>query len=112
MLLTRRFMLAGPAILALLSHTATAQTIEQAKAEGWAGEQADGYLGLVKPDAPAAIKQLVEQINLQRRQRYRDIASQNGTNLQAVEIIAGQRLIERTGAGGWIRPTDSGWIKK
>ncbi|MGD8385114.1 MAG: DUF1318 domain-containing protein, partial [Lysobacterales bacterium] len=45
----------------LIAADAAASPLTQPKADGWIGEQADGYLGLVREDAPAPVKLLVEQ---------------------------------------------------
>ena len=39
-----------------VSLAAAAATLDSAKAEGWIGERPDGYLGLVRSDAPADVQ--------------------------------------------------------
>lgn len=94
--------------------TALAQpTVDGAKAAGLLGEQWNGYLGVVVANAPADVVSLVEEINLKRRQKYREIARTNGTSLEAVEIIAGKKLVERAGPGTYVRTgPDQSWVAK
>ena len=95
--------------VAFSSTAAWAMSLEEAKAAGYVGETHQGYLAVVK-DA-AGVQQLVNQINLERRQHYREIARKNGTSLSAVETIVGQKLIERAGPGEYVQGP-SGWVKK
>lgn len=102
------FSLAG---LLVTAGGASAQSIDAYKAQGLVGEQADGYLGLVKPASPE-IERLIDSINLQRKAHYREIAGKNNTSLRAVEAIAGKELIERAGPGQFVRDANGNWLKK
>lgn len=89
------------------------QSVDDAKASGLIGEQWNGYLGLVSSSASADVKKLVDEVNLKRRQKYREIARTNGTSLEAVEIIAGKKLVERAPSGTYVRTgPNTGWIAK
>ena len=55
---------------------------------------------------------LVDDINLKRRQLYRDIARKNNINLQAVEALAGKKAIENAGSGEMVQGNDGQWMKK
>ncbi|HYG85785.1 MAG TPA: YdbL family protein [Azospirillum sp.] len=81
-----------------------------AKQAGHVGERPDGLVGAVT-GAPAQVRALVEQVNAQRLQRYRDIAKANGTSLDSVQAVAGQQLIERTPAGQYIL-VGGRWVRK
>lgn len=85
--------------------------LDEIKRAGYAGERADGYLGLVKSDAPSDAQALVKQINNKRRAEYKRIAEGNDLTLDQVEALAGKKAIEKTGAGGWIL-TGNGWRQK
>jgi uncharacterized protein YdbL (DUF1318 family) len=106
-LLTALFLSVGGASL-----PAAAQSLDQAKAAGQIGEQPDGYLGVVDPGASAAIRQMISDINLRRRERYRDIAGRNNTNLQAVEALTGKKLVEDAPKGQFVRLPDGRWVRK
>lgn len=109
----RHFLFAAVALLSIaLLPAAHAQvtSLNDAKAQGLVGEQLDGYLGVVS-DAPG-VQRLVDDINLQRRQLYRDIARKNGAPLNAVEKLAGQKAIERAASGEIVQSPSGGWVRK
>jgi uncharacterized protein YdbL (DUF1318 family) len=83
--------------------------LHQAKADGWVGEQPNGYLGVVRDSAQA--RQIVEQINEARRKEYARIADENDIAVADVELLAGKRAIERTQSGHYIK-IDGQWKKK
>lgn len=85
-------------------------TLDEAKAQGLVGEQRDGYLGVVR-DGPG-VRALVDEINLKRRQHYREIARQNNTSLEAVAKITAKKVIERAPSGTIVEGPDGGWVRK
>ena len=89
---------------------AQSMTLQQAQAQGLVGERTDGYIGIVK-DAPG-IPRLVDDINLKRRQLYREIARKNGIPLDAVEALAAEKAIQRAGSGEYIQDASGNWIRK
>lgn len=91
---------------------AWAEDLASAKAAGQVGERADGYLGLVSPSAPPAVKALVEDVNAKRKARYAEIAKQRGISVAEVAALAGPKLIEKTEAGQYVMGTDGRWVKK
>jgi uncharacterized protein YdbL (DUF1318 family) len=105
--------LAAIALLLLAAPTiAWAGSLGDAKAKGWVGEQADGFVGIVDPGAPADVKALVASVNERRAEGYRDIAKENGTSLAAVAALAGERNIGATQAGHFVKRAGKGWEKK
>jgi uncharacterized protein YdbL (DUF1318 family) len=97
-------------LVALLgTHGAMALELNDAKARGLVGETTGGYLAPVvtSPEVEA----LVDAINSQRKAQYQNIADKNGISLEAVEVRAGKKAIEKTPAGEYIS-TGSGWQKK
>ncbi len=86
--------------------------LTQPKAEGLIGEQADGYLGLVTQNVPADIRQLVAEVNAQRKAGYQQIAAEQGTSLAAVEQVGGNTAIEKTRPGNYVRDANGLWRKK
>lgn len=86
-----------------------ALSLDEAKVKGLVGEKASGYLGVVS-GGNADVQALVEEVNRKRRQAYEDIARRNGTSLNSVEALAGEKAIQNTkpghvveGAGGWTK---------
>jgi uncharacterized protein YdbL (DUF1318 family) len=91
--------------------SAEAIDLDGAKAGGQIGESADGYLGVVAGDAPAEVRQLVAEVNAGRREKYAEIAQQNGTSVETVAALAGRKLVDRAKAGEYVK-TNGGWTRK
>ncbi len=85
--------------------------LQQVKNDGVIGEQLNGYLGVVRADADADVRDLVADINAKRKAKYQSIASANSTSLETVELLAGKKAVEKTRAGNYIQ-TATGWKKK
>ena len=79
--------------LLLMMHGAFAADLKTAKEQGWVGEQNNGYLGLVRSDAPADLKALVADVNGQRKAQFTQIATKNGI----AEAEAAKSLCPRSG---------------
>lgn len=103
---------ASALLLLVAAPGAWAAALDDAKAAGLVGERPDGYLGLVDPNAPPAVKQLVDSVNAKRKAEYTRIAKQNGTAVDAVAALAGAKLIERTPPGQYVMGVDVRWVKK
>lgn len=97
--------------LALVAATAPAADLGQAKAAGYVGEQLDGYLGLVRPDAPADVKALVQDINQKRRAEYANIARKNGVPVEQVAHLTAEKVIQQAAPGHYVQ-TPAGWKKR
>lgn len=77
------------------------------------GERPDGYVGLVRDDAPDWARQLANEINMQRRQTYAEVAQQTaGTTVREVGIIAGSKLINRAPPGHYVMNEQAQWVIK
>jgi hypothetical protein len=96
----------------MIAGGADAGALDDAKAAGFVGERADGYLGVVDGAAPGAVKALAADINAKRRAKYQGIADANGTSLQAVEAIVGNKLIERAQPGQYVMDATGRWVPK
>lgn len=99
-------------LLVMLIPTAYAITLQEAKAQGLIGEQRDGYLGLVVNNAPADVVALIQDVNGQRRQRYQQIAQQNGISVAQVGAVAYERAVEATRPGHYIQSQSGAWQQK
>ncbi len=99
-------------LLFALIQPAQAITLDEAKDQGLIGEQQDGYLGLVVSDADAEVRALMQDVNAQRRQRYQQIAQQNGITLEQVEDLAYQEAVEATEAGHYVQLPNGRWVRK
>ena len=86
--------------------------VDQAKAAGAAGEQADGYVGVrtsVDGDTQAAIS----ATNAGRRQAYARSAADAGTTAE----VAGARMFEtqllpRISSGQWYKNAQGQWVQR
>ncbi len=104
----RTFMMLLMWALLGLPALAGANALDDAKAAGYLGERWDGYLGLVDRNAPQSVRALMERVNAQRREQYRDIAARNGVDLADVEKLAGAKAIARAAPGTMV-DTGNGW---
>ncbi|MEQ7155983.1 YdbL family protein [Brevundimonas aurifodinae] len=109
----------GVAAGAAPSSGAWAQTSEQkalidaAKVQGVVGEQADGYLGIRTPPAPAPLAAAVSDTNDARRAVYGDSARAAGTttDVAAARMFEAQ-LFARIPAGQWYRNASGQWVRR
>lgn len=98
--------------LALGMARAFAGPLDQPKQQGLIGERPDGYVGFVVGEVPVEVKQLVDRTNKERHAEYEKVAKQNGTSVEAVEAIFGEKLISRQPPGTYVMTADGKWIKK
>ena len=105
--LTRAFV-----ITLVLISTAFAATLEEAKAAGLIGEKQDGYIGFVQASVPADVQALVNDVNAQRRQRYEQIARDNGIDVRDVAKLAFTRALEATQSGNYVESAPGQWSRK
>lgn len=96
--------------LLLIAQPVFSIDLQSAKQQGLVGETPGGYLEAVKSPSPE-VKALVESINSQRKQKYQEIAARNNTSLEAVEQLAGNKAIEKSTPGSYIKLGGS-WQQK
>jgi len=102
----------GLLLIMLVTQVAFAQTLQEAKQQGLVGEQRDGYIGLVQSDVSAELRELVQQVNEERRRRYQQIAEENGITLAQVTAVAYERAVEATERGHYIQLPNGEWVRK
>ncbi|RVU38158.1 YnbE family lipoprotein [Hwanghaeella grinnelliae] len=86
--------------------------IPLAKRAGWIGERSDGYLALVRPDAPSDIAEIVQQANEDRLLEFNAIASRHNAPLKTVELVAGKKFIDKSLPGEFVQNDDGTWVRK
>lgn len=91
---------------------AIAADLTTAKGQGLVGEQNNGYLGLVKSDAPADVKALVADVNAQRKNQFAQIAAKNGIAVEEAAKVFAKEAAARTAPGNFIQSPSGGWVKK
>jgi uncharacterized protein len=90
-----------------------ADAASQLRASGLVGEQADGYLGLVSGSAPAEVRAQMEQINIQRRAAYTQLATSRGATIEEVAAATACQLFAgRVGPGQFYRLPDGVWRRR
>jgi uncharacterized protein len=103
---------AGIALLLALAVPAASIELEAAKRDGLIGEKADGFVGIVVKQPSADVRALVDSVNAKRRATYQEIAKKNGTPLDAVAAVAGEKLIQRATTGEWVTDAQGTWYQK
>jgi len=93
-------------------NSAWALTLDEAKVQGLIGEKPNGYLAPVSENSKSDVQALVKDINQKRKAHYKEIAKKNGTELGAVEVLAGKKAIEKTASGNYIQTPQGTWKKK
>ncbi len=102
---------AGLAVIALsITFSAWAISLDKAKQQGLVGEMANGYLGIVVTSPEAS--NLVKKVNTKREELYLNIARRNKLTMAQVTTLAGEKAIEKTSAGHFIKNVSGNWIKK
>jgi uncharacterized protein len=81
---------------------------QTARAQGLIGEKPDGYLEALA-GASAAVRALVDDLNIRRRQEYTRLASERGATVEQVAFTTGCNLIARTVAGEKYQAPDGSW---
>ena len=99
-------------LLMLTVSSAFAATLEEAKAAGQIGEKQDGYIGLVQSSVPADVAALINDVNAQRKERYEQIARENGIAVEDVAKLAFTRAFENTRSGHFVEASPGEWAKK
>ena len=87
--------------------------VDAAKTAGVVGEQADGFLGFVKPSNDTALKAAVQEINEGRAALYRQAAARNGVSPEAAGQSAYNTVVQtRLKPGEFFRPAGGAWTQK
>ena len=90
-----------------------ANELDDARNAGVIGERPDGLIGAVSSSVPANILSLIESVNNARLESYRALAEKEGTRVEAVQAVAGQRQIEKAVQNGWyVMDADGSWRKR
>lgn len=84
-------------------------SLNQAKTQGIVGEQADGYLGVVKNEGNAS--EIAQLINQARKEQYQKVSAESNIPLSEVEKKAGTKAQEKTPTGQYIKRQGQ-WLKK
>ncbi|VAV90554.1 Putative uncharacterized protein ydbL, may be related to amine metabolism [hydrothermal vent metagenome] len=104
-------LLGGLALTAIIAAPVMAQrdpAYEAARSSGAIGEKPDGYLGYVKAPS-AAIKALVEDLNIKRKAAYTRKAQETNSTVEQFAFTSGCNLIMRTTPGEKYQTPSGTW---
>lgn len=105
-------LVAGIAASGARAQGASDPAVEQARAQGLVGEQADGYLGFAKSPS-GDLKSRVDAINIKRRAFYTDLAAKRGVTVQEVGAATACELFQNRIAPGEAYRTEGGqWVMR
>ena len=109
---------AGIVVVAVAGGASVAHAMFQAdasaqlRASGQAGEQADGYLGIVGSPS-GALRAQVDSVNIKRRAYYTDLAAKRGAKIEEVAATTACELFRtKVAVGQYYRGTDGVWRKR
>ncbi|HYE26895.1 MAG TPA: YdbL family protein [Allosphingosinicella sp.] len=107
---------AGIGLAAVLGTTTAYAMMQDAaaqlRASGQAGEQADGYLGLVG-SASADVRAQVDAVNIKRRAYYTDLAAKRGAKIEEVAATTACELFRsKVAPGQYYRLPDGVWRQR
>ena len=98
----KRHLIAFATLLLFMSAaSAWAITLSEARTQGFVGERPDGLIGAVSSNASSEVISLVSTVNAARLDSYRSVASKDGAPVQAVQAIAGEKLMQTARQRGW-----------
>ncbi|MFS2225736.1 YdbL family protein [Pantoea sp. B65] len=95
---------------ALLSPSAWALSLAEARQQGRVGETLSGYIAPIRQDSETMA--LVARINQGRAEHYQQLATRNNLSTAEVARIAGEKLVQRAAAGEYVRGINGQWLQK
>ena len=95
------------------SITLWAITLDEAKAKGYVGEKASGYLGIPDGIKPSdEVLDLVKKVNKARKGKYTEIALKNKLQPSEVGKLAYEKAIKRSKHGHMYQNLKGKWVRK
>ena len=95
-----------------ISAWAQADAAAELRASGQAGEQADGYLGIVGA-ASSELRAKVASVNLKRRAYYTELAASRNAKIEEVAATTACELFRtKVGPGQYYRLPDGVWRQR
>lgn len=98
-------------VAAPVAVSAQGLTYKSAKSAGVIGEKPDGYLEVVGSGSAEA-RTLVNAINIKRKAKYTELASEKGVTVQDIAFTTGCNLIARTAAGEKYLAPNGQWMTR
>ena len=91
-----------------VTNPAFSTTLTEARSQGLVGERPDGLVAAVSTTASTEIAALISEINAARLNSYRQLAARDGAPVEAVQAIAGEKLMGKARENGWYVLSSSG----
>ena len=114
---TRLILAAAIGVVALVGGTGVAYALQadasaSLRASGQAGEQADGYLGIVGSPS-AGLRAQVDAVNIKRRAYYTELAANRSAKIEEVAATTACELFRsKVGPGQYYRLPDGVWRQR
>lgn len=83
------------AAMILVALPALALDLNEARSKGLLGEQADGFVKVLKPSTE--VNALADKINFGRKAEYERISKENGQPVTVVGTLAAQQIAKKLG---------------
>ncbi|MDG2071434.1 MAG: YdbL family protein [Pseudomonadales bacterium] len=99
-------------LLCILTHSAWAIELADAKAQGLVGEANSGYIAAVKQPVSADVKALVNEVNTKRKALFQRAANKTGISTSQVSDRSYELAVERTARGHYYQNKAGDWVKK
>lgn len=106
----KRTLLIAVWAIGLMSDSAIALTLNEARSQGRVGETLNGYLVALQTDAETLA--LVKDINKARELSYQQLARQNNVSSEEIAKLAGQKLVARAKPGEYVQGINGKWLRK
>ncbi len=90
---------------------AQGRALDGPRAQGQVAERFDGY-AMVRGNVPASIRNLVNKVNAERRDVYRQKATSRNTTEAAVGQIYARQILDAAPSGTWFLQQSGKWVRK
>ncbi len=111
--MTRRISFIIAALLAAGAAPAQTDSSAQLRASRQAGEQVNGYMGVVGTAAPGDLRRRVDAVNIRRRAAYTRLAGTRGVQIEEVAAtMACELLATSVLPGQYYRLADGVWRQR
>jgi uncharacterized protein len=99
-------------LLAALPTFASAQSLDDLRAQGIVGERFDGFATVRTGSAPAGVADFVTTVNAQRQKIYAERAAQQGVPIGQVGRIYAKEIYGKLPTGAWFLDESGTWRQK
>lgn len=107
-----RLILALLLAVALLPGAAAAASLDEYRVQGVIAERFDGYVQVRAADAPAEARQMVDQVNAERRQIYQRRAQAQNVPASEVGKVYAAQIVENAPKGTYFLQPDGSYTRK